>query len=297
MDGVRNFKSFAGTLAGVPVDLAGPSGTQAWVIFNDDAVETHTFGLNGQTFAVRAGEAVPLPFAGDHATIDGAAGDYRILAVEDAAALPFIVRQDSTATKVAAALAGNGLTGGGGAALVVKPDVTTGGNTVAVKVAANGVGLDVNDLADGTNLSASGTGKLVLTAGSVKAHAVGIVVNDGTGPAPDVIVATALADATGNEDIALVLTAGTVWKAVDHWVEQDGVGGGANNYTLQKGAAAIGSAIVGSGTDGAILRAGAIPAANKAANSFSNGDTLRWAVAKAAGTAAGVGYVRLRRVS
>lgn len=306
MDGVRNFKSFAGTLAGIPVDLVGPSGTQAWVVFNDDAANAYTFTVGGQDVIVRAGEAIPLPFARDDATIDGT-GDYRVLAVEDAAALPFIVRQDSTAVKVASALAGNGLTGGGGAALVVKPDVTTGGDTVAVKVVANGVGLDVTDLADGTTTQANGAGKLrikdggVSTAkladGGVTAAKVGMAKNDGVTCAPDILVGKTLGDGTADTDAILSLPAGTTWAVVDAVIEQAGAGNAANSYTLQKGAAPIGVAILGSATDGKLLRLDAIPSANKAANSFANADTLRWAVVKTGGTTAAVAIVRLRRLT
>ena len=72
-----------------------------------------------------------------------------------------------TGTQLNTSVAGAGLTGGGGAALAVgagngitveantvtvKPDVTTNGDTAAVSVAANGVGIDVTTL-DGDHLT------------------------------------------------------------------------------------------------------------------------------------------------
>ena len=64
------------------------------------------------------------------------------------------------AAKIAAAVAGNGLTGGAGSALSVDPDSTTGGNTVAVAVGANGVGLDVSGIVDDSTIEADGSGNL-----------------------------------------------------------------------------------------------------------------------------------------
>lgn len=64
--------------------------------------------------------------------------------------------------------AGGGLTAGNGitissSIISVKPDVTTGGNIVALDVVANGVGLDVSDIA-GTGIEADGSGNLRLAA-------------------------------------------------------------------------------------------------------------------------------------
>lgn len=58
---------------------------------------------------------------------------------------------------------GNGIAGGNGSTLSVNPDSTTGGNTVAVSVGANGVGLDVSGIA-GTGLEADGSGNLRIAA-------------------------------------------------------------------------------------------------------------------------------------
>jgi hypothetical protein len=54
---------------------------------------------------------------------------------------------------------GNGIAGGAGSTLSVNPDSTTGGNVVPVDVTANGVGLDVADIA-GANMEADGSGGL-----------------------------------------------------------------------------------------------------------------------------------------
>lgn len=121
--------------------------------------------------------------------------------------------------------------------------------------------------------------------------------DDSTTPGFVVLVSTALADATGNEDIVLALPAATTWKVCEAWVEQANIGDPTNNYTLGKGASAISAAIAGSATDGAFLRIGSIAAANKANNSFANGDTLRWAVSKTAANAGGTGYALLRRTA
>lgn len=53
--------------------------------------------------------------------------------------------------RIASSAAGNGLTGGGGSALSVDPDDTTGGDVAPVSVTGDGVGLDVTDL-DGDHL-------------------------------------------------------------------------------------------------------------------------------------------------
>lgn len=54
--------------------------------------------------------------------------------------------------RIASSAAGNGLTGGGGSALAVDPDATTGGDTAPVTVGLNGVGVDVTSL-DGDHLT------------------------------------------------------------------------------------------------------------------------------------------------
>ena len=61
--------------------------------------------------------------------------------------------------RISSAAAGSGLTGGGGSALSVDPDSTTGGNVVPVNVTASGVGLDVSTIA-GPGTSADGSGNV-----------------------------------------------------------------------------------------------------------------------------------------
>lgn len=63
--------------------------------------------------------------------------------------------------RIATSAAGNGLTGGGGSALSVDPDSETGGNIEPVNVSANGVGLNVGNIA-GTGLEADGSANLRL---------------------------------------------------------------------------------------------------------------------------------------
>jgi hypothetical protein len=142
MDGARNFKSGSGTLAGVAVALAGPRGCQAWIVWNDHASNTFDLVVNGQTFKVLAGEVIGLPLQADAASLNGT-GAYRWAALDDAGALPhFAGRAPSgtgsipnsavttdkladvavTAAKIAAAVAGAGLTGGAGSALAVQVD-------------------------------------------------------------------------------------------------------------------------------------------------------------------------------
>ena len=136
-----------------------------------------------------------------------------------------------------------------------------------------------------------------LAAASVTGAKVAALVDDATAPQVEVLFSTALANLTGNEDIVVSLPAGQTFQITMAWVEQADVGDATNNYTLQKGAAAIGAPIGGTATDGAWLPLQAIPAANKANNSFVTGDTLRWAVVATAADAAGTGYVRMRRIA
>lgn len=91
MNGSRNFKVFSGTLAGIAVALAGVSGTQAWAIFNDDAANTYTFALRGQSLSVLPGECVVVPVEGDSATLDGT-GDYRAIAFDNVEVVPYALR-------------------------------------------------------------------------------------------------------------------------------------------------------------------------------------------------------------
>ena len=165
MDGARNYKSNNGVLVGAPVALAGPRGTQAWVILNDDPANTYDFALNGQTTKVKPGEAIGVPVQGDAATLNGT-GAYRFMAFDDAGMFDAFMRDAATptgalvddsvtavkiaagavgtsevednsltasdlapnsvgASEVAAAVAGDGLAGGGGSALSVGVDGTT----------------------------------------------------------------------------------------------------------------------------------------------------------------------------
>ena len=135
MDGARNFKANNGTLAGVAVALAGPKGTQAWVIFNDDPANTYDFALNGQTVKVKPGEAIAVPVQGDAATLNGT-GAYRWLAFDDAAVYSEFARSVATPTgaladdsvtkaKIAADVAGDGLGQNADGSLEVKTDATT----------------------------------------------------------------------------------------------------------------------------------------------------------------------------
>jgi hypothetical protein len=123
--------------------------------------------------------------------------------------------------------------------------------------------------------------------------------NDATSPQLEVMFATALANATADEDITVALPAGTTWAVTNAWVEQ-GVGnaGADNTYILKKGATVVGATITGIAQDGAINPLPGIPAASKVNNSFANGDVLRWSVV-AGGTqsAVGVAYVKMRRLT
>lgn len=170
-------------------------------------------------------------------------------------------------------------------------------------------GYDVNEIeqlstaaiADGSVTTAKLANLAVTNAklanGALSGNLVAALANDQTSPSVEALFATAIADASGNEDIVLVLPVGTTWAITDGVVEQAGIGDVGNTYTFQKGASAISNAIGGSATDGARLFLGSIAAANKANNSFANGDTLRVAVSKAGGTAAGVAYTRMRRLT
>ena len=287
----RNFQAGNGTLAGSPVALVGPSGCKVWAIFNDHASNVYDFAALGETVKVNAGECVVLPVETNSATIDGT-GAYRFIAFDDAGAATAYLRSIAavltaniadasvTSAKLAAAVAGDGLAGGAGAALSVNVDAST---------------IEIN--ADTLRCKDGGITAAKLAASSVTGAKVAALANDGTAPQVEVLVATGLANATGNEDITLALPDATTWCVVDARVEQAGVGDAGNSYLLSKNGAAISASIAGSATDGAILAAMAIPAANKANNSFANGNVLRWAVVAAGGTAAGVGYVRLRRLT
>jgi len=68
-----------------------------------------------------------------------------------------------TSDKIATSAVSNGLQGGGGSPLAVKPDVSTGGNVVPVDVTANGVGLDVSDIDNPTGGIEANGGALRLT--------------------------------------------------------------------------------------------------------------------------------------
>jgi hypothetical protein len=159
----------------------------------------------------------------------------------------------------------------------------------------------IEDLAIPTGKLADDAGIVAgkLATGSVTGAKVAALANDATAPQVEVLIATAIANATGDEDITLALPAGTTWAVTNAWVEQD-VGNAAtdNTYILKKGAAVVGATITGLAQDGAINPLPGIPAASKANNSFANGDVLRWSVV-AGGTqsAAGVAYTKLRRLT
>ena len=59
--------------------------------------------------------------------------------------------EDDAANNLRLTTQGNGIAGGAGTALSVKPDITTGGDTFPVSVGANGVGVDITTL-DGDHL-------------------------------------------------------------------------------------------------------------------------------------------------
>lgn len=152
MDGARNLRAFSGTLAGAPVALTGPAGTEGWVVFNDDAAQVYDFDVLGQTIKINPGEVLALPIGSSTATIDGT-GAYRAIALDDADAIAGFGRQVAgngtaaildnavTAAKLAAAVAGAGLTGGGGSALAVQVDnATVEINADTVRVKDGGIG-------------------------------------------------------------------------------------------------------------------------------------------------------------
>jgi hypothetical protein len=97
MNGSRNFRSFAGTLAAVAVALAGPTGCEGWALFNDHASNVYTFTIAGQAFKVNPGEMLLLPLRGDSATINGT-GAYRAIAVDDVEALAVLARASTGST-------------------------------------------------------------------------------------------------------------------------------------------------------------------------------------------------------
>lgn len=172
-----------------------------------------------------------------------------------------------------------------------------GPNTASTITAALAATLFENGAIAAAQVADSAITAAKLAAGAVTGAKVAALADDSVAPQMDLLVATALADAAGNEDIVLELPAGQTFKIVDAWVEQATTGNVGNSYLVGKGASAIGAAIAGSVTDGAILYLEAIPAANKAANSFANGNTLRWAITRAGDFANGIGYVRLRRLT
>lgn len=188
MDGARNYKANSGTLVGAPVALAGPKGTQAWVIFNDDPANTYDFALNGQTVKVKPGEAIAVPVQGDAATLNGT-GAYRWMAFDDAAVYREFARSVATPTgaladdsvtkaKVAADVAGDGLGQNADGSLEVKTDATTvetsgdalrvkDGGITAAKIGAKAV-TGVKRALDGAAALAAAADRVTSAAGPVQ---------------------------------------------------------------------------------------------------------------------------------
>ncbi len=83
--------------------------------------------------------------AGNGVTLTGSAFSL------DAAFVASTGIENDGADKLRLAVQGNGIAGGAGTVLSVNPDNTTGGDTAAVSVSANGVGIDVTTL-DGDHL-------------------------------------------------------------------------------------------------------------------------------------------------
>lgn len=77
--------------------------------------------------------------------------------LNDAITVNKILNDAITSAKINSSAISNGLSGGSGTSLTVKPDITTGGNIIPVSVSVNGVGIDktvivsVSDLASNTN--------------------------------------------------------------------------------------------------------------------------------------------------
>jgi hypothetical protein len=74
--------------------------------------------------------------------------------------------------RIAAAAAGNGITGGAGSALAVQADGTTGGNVEPANVTSNGVGVNIANIA-GTGLEADGAANLRIAAAAAGAGLTG----------------------------------------------------------------------------------------------------------------------------
>jgi len=129
----------------------------------NDSFTTVSLNSNG---AILVGGATPaaqpgINLAGDGLGVD--VGDGTLVLKVDVSDFAGTGLEDdgSENLRIAAAAAGNGLTGGAGSALSVDPDTETGGNIQGVSVTANGVGLDINAIA-GTGLQADGSANLRL---------------------------------------------------------------------------------------------------------------------------------------
>jgi hypothetical protein len=150
------------TKTGNTININSGTGTSNGIQVNADTIGV-ALGVSGG-LKLTANEIVvePLDFAGAGLEDDGADN-----------------------LRIAATAAGNGLTGGGGIALAVNADVTTGGNIQAANVAASGVGLDVNAIA-GTGLEADGAANLRIAAAAAGSGLTGgggtaLAVGAGTG--------------------------------------------------------------------------------------------------------------------
>jgi len=118
-------------------------------------LQAHLNGIDTALGAAAGGDVTDV-IGGDGLTDDGNTGDITLdIAVADFAGTG-LESDGGSPANLRLAAQGNGIGGGGGSTLTVTPDVTTGGDTAPVTVAANGVGVDVTTL-DGDHLDVDWT--------------------------------------------------------------------------------------------------------------------------------------------
>ena len=161
--------------------------------------------------------------------------------------------------RIAAAAAGNGLTGGAGTALSVSPDVTTGATVCGLTVGANGAGVTVDNssiahTANSLNIGALGVTSSHLSATALAATKIPDWAAGSAGYGIPFVCGQTVTDAA----TYYIFNANSPFKfrIIDWWIHS--LNATASNIKLYDGANDVSADTAKGGTDHALVRGGTL---------------------------------------
>lgn len=278
-------KSFEGTLAGVAVPLALDGRIRSLSIKNDDAANTYTCTIGGETITVKAGEERRFTLGNDQygSFVINGTGDYRILASDsevpptvDPATAGTIGIADGAVTTVK--LADGVLSANAAGRLKLAAAFF---NTATVAAAFDAKSIAASKLEDGSATAG-------IDATDVRYHL--NTANAGTVVAAVPAVVFGVTIGNGGGDVDITLPTGPKLRITKFWHAYAGTGAVGDSFTVKTvgGAATVGAISTGSGTANKALYNDTLNPANAL---FASAASLRVTVVDGGGDPSGTLWI------